>query len=46
MGMPATNKQVTVGGINILKFRNCKIAENLPEYDKLGMMQQLGLIPA
>ena len=45
MGMPATNKRVTVGGVNILKFRNGKIAENLPEYDKFGMMQQLGLIP-
>lgn len=46
LGMPATNKKVTVGGINMLKFKNGKIAENLPEFDKFGMMQQLGLIPA
>jgi len=46
MGMPATHKRVTVGGINMLKFKNGKIAENLPEFDKFGMMQQLGVIPS
>ena len=46
MGMPATGKRVTVGGINLLKFKNGKIADNLPEFDKFGMMQQLGVIPS
>jgi steroid delta-isomerase-like uncharacterized protein len=46
MGMPATNKQVTVEGMNMMKFTNGKIAENLPIFDKFGMLQQMGVIPS
>ncbi len=44
-GIPATGKQVTMSGIDILRFVNGKIAERWGEFDNLGMMQQLGAVP-
>ncbi len=46
MGIPATGKAVTTTTIEILRFEDGKIAENWMESDTLGMMQQLGVIPA
>ena len=45
-GMPATGKQIDLEVIEILRIENGKIRERWGQSDKLGMMQQLGAIPA
>jgi steroid delta-isomerase-like uncharacterized protein len=45
-GMPPTGKRVTVSGINIMRFENGQIVELRGVLDLMGMMQQLGAIPA
>lgn len=45
MGIPPTGKQVTVTGITINRIANGKFAEDWSNYDLLGMLQQLGVIP-
>ena len=45
-GIPPTGKQVTITSIDINRIANGRIAERWHEYDALGMMQQLGVIPA
>jgi steroid delta-isomerase-like uncharacterized protein len=46
MGVPPTGKQVTITGISILRIAGGKIMEEWGEMDNMGMMQQLGVIPA
>jgi len=46
LGIPSTGKQVTVTAILIGRFVNDKFAEGWINYDALGMMQQLGVVPA
>jgi len=46
MGMPATGKQATVTGITIDLIADGRIAESWDNWDTLGLMQQLGAIPA
>jgi len=46
MGMPATGKQATVTGITIDRIADGRIAESWDNWDTLGLMQQLGAIPA
>jgi len=46
MGIPATGKSFTSTAIDILRVEGGKIAEHWHETDQLGMMQQLGVIPA
>ena len=46
MGIPATGKAFTTTAIVILRFENGKIAEEWFQGDDLGMLQQLGVIPA
>jgi len=46
MGIPATGKAVAITGLYLLRFAQGKIAEAWVEQDNLGMMQQLGVIPA
>jgi steroid delta-isomerase-like uncharacterized protein len=46
MGIPPTGKPVITSGISILRVANGKIAEQWDNFDNLGMLQQLGLIPA
>ena len=45
MGIPATGKQVSVGGIAIDRFENGQSVEHWELFDQIGMMQQLGLMP-
>ncbi len=45
MSIPATGKSFTMTCIDILRFKDGKIAEHWVEADQLGMMQQLGVIP-
>src|SRR2546427_1772684 len=46
MGIPPTGRQATVTGITINRMANGKIVEDWVNFDALGMMQQLGVIPA
>ena len=46
MGIPATGRAVEVSGISIHRFEGGKIRESWDAVDNLGMMQQLGLVPA
>lgn len=45
-GVPATGKSVTIGGIDIVRFEGGMAAEHWGYTDQLGLMQQLGVIPA
>jgi steroid delta-isomerase-like uncharacterized protein len=45
-GIPPTGKEVTVTGISVLRFEDGKVAEDSPIWDTLGMMRQLGVVPA
>ena len=45
MGIPATGKEVTVSGINIARIAGGKIMERWEEFDMMGMMVQLGVVP-
>ena len=44
-GIPATGKMVTASSIGIVRFENGKIVQEWENFDDLGMMQQLGVIP-
>jgi steroid delta-isomerase-like uncharacterized protein len=45
MGILPTGKEVTIRGISIWRIANGKIRECWVNYDALGLMQQLGVIP-
>ena len=45
-GIPPTGKQIKVKYIDIWLVENGKLVENWVRLDELGMMQQLGVIPA
>ena len=44
-GLPATGKQIRVTAIWIDRIADGKIVERWSQFDQLGVMQQLGLIP-
>ena len=46
VGIPPTGKQVAVSTIDIVRMEGGKIAEEWGIDDRLGMLQQLGLVPA
>lgn len=45
MGIPATGKQVKVTGIFIARVTDGKVVESWTEWDSMGTMQQLGVVP-
>ncbi len=45
-GIPLTGKQVAVPGMVIDRIADGKVVEHWIEFDQLGLMQQLGVIPA
>ena len=45
-GVPPTGKHVSFGVIDIVRIADGKIAEHWGQIDNLGLMQQLGAIPA
>jgi len=45
-GIAPTNKKVSIDGITISRHANGKIAESQVSWDALGMLQQLGVVPA
>lgn len=46
MGMPPSGKEATVAGIEIFRLSDGKISEMWHHDDMLGLMQQLGAVPA
>jgi steroid delta-isomerase-like uncharacterized protein len=46
MGLPASGRQVVMTGITIYRIQGGQVRETWWNYDALGMMQQLGAIPA
>jgi len=46
MGIPATGHKVTIKYLDIWRLENGKAKENWVQMDLLGLMQQLGVIPA
>lgn len=44
-GLPSTGRRVTVTGITIHRLRAGKVIEGWLNFDDLGVMQQLGLVP-
>ena len=46
MGIPPTGKQATVTGITIDTIASGRIIETRTNWDTLGLLQQLGVVPA
>ena len=46
MGIPPTGKQVSIGGISIYRIEGGKMQQAWIEYDMLGLLQQLGVVPS
>jgi len=46
MGMPASGKDVTVTGIEVDRIAGGQIIEGYGVFDALGMLQQIGAVPA
>ena len=44
-GIAPTGKQVNMTGISIARFTNGKMTEGFVNWDALGLMQQLGVVP-
>jgi len=46
MGVPPTGKQIGVDAISVFRVDGGKIAEEWTVWDALGLLQQLGAVPA
>ena len=46
MSMPGTGKSYSISEIHIFRIADGKIAEHWHQLDAMGMMQQLGMMPA
>ena len=44
-GIAPTGKQFTISGVTIARFVNGKLSEGFVNWDALGLMQQLGVVP-
>ena len=44
-GIAPTGKQVTISGVSIARFTGGKMPEGWVNWDALGLMQQLGVVP-
>jgi len=45
MGVPATGKEISFGGITIVRIENGKIMERWASVDVFGVLVQLGVVP-
>ncbi len=45
-GIPATGKTITITGMNLMRLADGILVENWGEQDTLGLLQQLGAVPA
>jgi predicted ester cyclase len=46
LGVPPTGKRMRISGISIYRLAEGKFVEHWEEGDRLGLLQQLGVIPA
>jgi len=46
MGIPATGKRVNIVDMHIERIANGKIVERIAVTDSMGIMQQIGMVPA
>jgi len=46
LGVPASGRRMCVAGIIIIRIANGKIVEGLNSWDQLGMLRQIGTLPA
>ncbi len=46
LGMPPTGKAATVTGLTLSRYENGKGVEDYTNWDTLGMLRELGVIPA
>lgn len=46
LGMPPTNKDISIDGIDIYLVREGRLTEHWHVVDQLAQMQQMGLVPA
>jgi len=46
MGVPATGRRVSVEAISVMRVQDGKIAEHWCAWDTLGLLQQIGAVPA
>jgi steroid delta-isomerase-like uncharacterized protein len=46
MGIPATGQKIRVEGMNFYRLKDGRVTDIWTQFDGLGMMQQLGAIPA
>jgi predicted ester cyclase len=46
MGMPPTGREYTVSETHIFRIRDGRVVEHWRDADMLGLMQQLGALPA
>ena len=46
LGIPATGKPLQIGSISSFRLAGGRIAENWEQWDRLALMQQLGVVPA
>jgi len=44
-GIAPTGKQIAISGISIVRFASGKMVEGWINWDALGLMQQLGVVP-
>jgi steroid delta-isomerase-like uncharacterized protein len=45
LGIPATYKPVSLGGMSWVRFANGQVVEGWDNWDKFAMLQQIGAIP-
>ena len=45
-GIPPTGRAVRMSGISMYRLEGSRLAEGWVEYDQLGLMQQLGVVPS
>jgi steroid delta-isomerase-like uncharacterized protein len=45
-GIPPTGKRVAMGGLDLVRVEGGKLAEHWANFDQLGLLRQLGAIPA
>jgi predicted ester cyclase len=46
MGIPPTGKSISIGVIDIIRVAGGQLVEHWGQMDDMGMMRQLGAIPA
>ena len=44
-GVPPTKRSVTIGGFDLFRLEDGKVAEHWAQFDSLGLLQQIGVVP-